>query len=367
MMDDVALWNRALSEAEIQMVVAEGLSSVFSPLAQGMVAYWPLDEVAGVKTPDLVSGYDMELANLTAADLVPGKVGNAFKFDNARQTMLRRVNSPGEQLPINQYPAFTVSFWANVEGTGLTDLRLFSEANTSNNDPLFNLGTANTGGTGQLDFYFRQAGWTTVDHLKSEGEPLDGTWHHLAFVQEEDGGRALYIDGVRDPVEIPAKEEGSWQVNSTTIGGILRANPTHWLTGMMDDVALWNRALSEAEIQMVVTNGTPVPFSKPQPLAIRSFTADLPAVGAGDRVFLRWDVTKDTQVEIDQGVGNVTAQTVSGLGSVEVPIPATRTFALTVRRGTESVTESVTVAAIGDVAPGWTLVDNFDRYPAGPW
>ena len=39
-------------------------------LRNGLVAYWPLDEVQGTKTPDLVNGYDMELNNLTAGDLV---------------------------------------------------------------------------------------------------------------------------------------------------------------------------------------------------------------------------------------------------------------------------------------------------------
>jgi hypothetical protein len=365
MIDDVALWSRALSETELKQVVGEGLVSVFPPIAKGMVAYWPLDEVIGVKTPDLVSGYDMELANLTAADLVDGKRGKAFKFENARQTMLKRINNPGEQLPINQFPAFTIAFWANVAGTGLSDLRLFSEANTADNNPLFNLGTANTGASGQLDFYFRQTGWTTVDHLKSDGEPLDGTWHHIAFVQQEDGARALYIDGVKDTLEIPAKEGGSWRLNTTSIGGILRANPTHWLTGMIDDVALWSRALSETELTSIVQEGTPVPFSKPQPLVIRSFSADLSAVAVGDSVWLRWDVTKNVQVEIDQGIGDVTALTISGLGSVQTVLPTSRTFTLTLRRGTETVSQTVSVAAIDGVAPGWTLIDNFDRYQVG--
>jgi hypothetical protein len=30
-------------------------------LSSGMIAYWPLDTVAGTKTPDVVSGYDMNL------------------------------------------------------------------------------------------------------------------------------------------------------------------------------------------------------------------------------------------------------------------------------------------------------------------
>ncbi len=365
LMDDVALWNRALTEAEITQLVDEGLVSVFPPLTKGMVAYWPLDEVLGVKTPDLVNGYDMELANLSAADLVDGKYGKAFKFENARQTLLRRVNAPGEQLPINQYPALTISMWANVTGTGLTDLRLFSEGSTSNNDPLFNLGTDNTGGTGSLDVFIRRSGWTTVDHIKTEQTPLDGTWRHIVFTQADDGARAVYVDGVKDSLEIPPKPEGDWAVNTTTIGGILRANPTHWLTGLLDDVALWNRALTDAEVTSVFTDGTPVPFSKPQPLSIRSFTADLPAAAVDDTVVLRWDVTKNVQVEIDQGVGDVTAMTVSGLGSTTVTMTRSAKFKLTLRRNTEVVTAEVDVAAIPDIAAGWVLLDNFDRYAAG--
>ncbi|MFO1501547.1 MAG: hypothetical protein U1G07_24735 [Verrucomicrobiota bacterium] len=38
--------------------------------------------------------------------------------------------------------------------------------------------------------------------------------------------RAVYIDGIKDGAELPAKEEGAWRVNTTSIGGILRANPT---------------------------------------------------------------------------------------------------------------------------------------------
>jgi len=365
LLDDVALWNRALSGAEITQLVNEGLSSVFPPLANGMVAYWPLDEVVGTKTPDLVNGYDMELANLSAADLVEGKRGKAFKFENARQTLLRRVNAPGEQLPINQHPALTVSIWANVTGTGLTDLRLFSEGSTTSNDPLFNLGTDSTGGTGSLDVFIRRSGWTTINHIKTEATPLDGTWRHIVFTQAADGSRAVYVDGVKDSLEIPAKEAGDWVLNTTTIGGILRANPTHWLTGVLDDVALWSRALSAEEVASLFKDGTPVPFSKPVPLAVRSFSADLASVAVGGKVVLRWDVTKNVQVEIDQGIGDVTSKTVAGLGSTEVVVNQSRTFKLTLRRNTESVSSEVKVHAIADVATGWTLLDNFDRYPAG--
>ena len=204
-LDDVALWSRALNETELKQVVSEGLTSVFSPIADGMVAYWPMDEVVGAKTPDLVNGYDMQLANLTAADFVPGKVGKTFQLDNTRQTMLNRIDSAGEQLPITQYPAFTVSFWVKADGANLTDLRLFSEGNTTNNDPLFNLGTASAGGVASLDVFFRQSGWATVDHIKTEAS-RSTTTGTTSVTSSSDGTRAVYIDGTKDALEIPVKE-----------------------------------------------------------------------------------------------------------------------------------------------------------------
>ena len=41
---------------------ALGLAVSQAQLSDGLVSYWPLDEVQGSKTPDLVSGYDMDLS-----------------------------------------------------------------------------------------------------------------------------------------------------------------------------------------------------------------------------------------------------------------------------------------------------------------
>ncbi len=240
----------------LALALLAGAFSARAALGDGLVSDWPLEEVQGTKTPDLVSGYNMDLNNLTAADLVAGKVGKCFSFANARQTLLSRVHGPTDDLPANKHAAFTVAFWANVTGTGQTDLRLFSEAFTpNNNNPLFNIGTDSGGATGSIDLYIRQAGWTDVNHIKTTAEALDGTWRHVTFIQQEDGSRAIYIDGVKDELEIPPKPEGTWLVNDTTIGGILRASGSHWVTGLIDEVAIWKRALPEAEITQLKNEG----------------------------------------------------------------------------------------------------------------
>ena len=77
---------------------------------------------------------------------------------------------------------------------------MFSESSTANNDPLFNIGTASTSDSDKVDFFLRRSGWTTIDHVRTDSDPLDGTWRHLVFVQQEDGTRTFYVDAVEDLV-----------------------------------------------------------------------------------------------------------------------------------------------------------------------
>ena len=368
-LDEVAIWKRALSEEEIAEIQENGMSSIFSPLARGLVSHWPLDEVRGTKTPDLISGYDMDLTNLSAEDLVDGQTGMAFEFSHDQQTLLSRVHQAGEDLPANQHESWTLSIWAKLDGVGQNDLRIFSEGNTGDSNPLFNLGTHNQGaegpaGAGQLDVYIRQDGWPVVGHIYTVGEPFDGEWHHIVFVQEN-GARAVYIDGELDDLEIAEKPEGDWLVNNTSIGGILRSSASHWVNGVLDEVAIWKRALSEEEIAEIQESGVPESLSRTQPLVIRSFVADFPAVVKDGSVVLRWDASADAALRINHGVGDVTADSVFGVGSKEVSLEATKTFTLTASRDGDSVSAEFKVSALDGVREGWTLIDNFDAWPAG--
>ena len=81
------------------LAIIVSTDTAHAALSDGLVSYWPLDEVQGTKTPDLVSGYDMNLNNLTAADLVAGKTGKCFSFNNTKQTLLSRIHGPNDDLP----------------------------------------------------------------------------------------------------------------------------------------------------------------------------------------------------------------------------------------------------------------------------
>ena len=341
-------------------------------LKTDLVSYWPLDVVEGNKTPDLASGYDFTLSNMDAGDLIPGKTGMAFTFDGS-QAHLVRVSDPADDLPAAQHDSFTIAFWARANGVGQNDRRLFSESNTSgNNTPLFNLGTHRAGSTAQIDVFIRQGGSTTVDHIFSDATPLDGLdWHHIAFVQtlqgDESSTRQLYIDGVLDPLAIPNKPAGLvFDMNTTTVGAILRGSISAPVVGDVDEVAIWKRDLTQAEITDLVANGMPDLDEQQEELVIRDFSSEFHTVINGDQVLLSWDVTKDATITIDQGIGDVTGISDFGVGSTSVTINAPTTFTLTAsREGDAPLTSEVTVTPISGVASGWNWIEDFNSYANG--
>ena len=100
-MKNASASNLRLVGLACALLVATNAPTSAQNLTNGLVAYWPLDQVQGDKTPDLVNGYDMQLNNLSATDLVDGIRGKCFSFSNQKKTLLSRVHGANDELPIN--------------------------------------------------------------------------------------------------------------------------------------------------------------------------------------------------------------------------------------------------------------------------
>lgn len=336
-------------------------------LTNGMLAYWPLDTIAGVKTPDLVSAYDMTLGGTVNPTLVPGKWGNALSFDETKSQIARVIYAPGSALPAYTRTNFTVSFW--VKAPDAVQGWAFSEASTLNTGAAFVMGKHNNN---KLYRFIRNdsGGTTTVTDSTTTGV-WDDNWHNIVYVQHDAGGTpkaSLYIDGVLDA----ATQNPIYGVtpNNTALGAYSRLAPNVFYTGLVDEVAIWGRPLSPAEITSIQSGYITNPPSLLLPLAITTFKSDLPAVAKGDSTVLRWDVPAlTTQVLIDK-LGDVTSKTVGGIGTTNLTLTNTTTYVLTVIRDTialghEVVKATNTIGVVDGVAANWHLLDNFDFYNPG--
>lgn len=244
------------------------LPSAAQDVRLGLVSYWPLDEVSadGLTTPDKAGfGSDLTLENMDASNLVAGQRGSAMTFDGANELLFANTaGGPNPGLPLQNNLRKTICMWVKGDGVAqAADKRIFAEASMASNAPMFNLGTdsAASGRTGKADIYIRADDNTaTVNHTKSTGSALDGNWHHLA-VTDNNGVLRFYIDGVLDAAT-PSYTRPTMTLETLSIGGIKRLSGSlAFFTGAVDDVAVWNRVLTAAEIQNVMANGlvTPVP------------------------------------------------------------------------------------------------------------
>ncbi len=180
-----------------------------------------------------------------APQFVPGKAGQAIKLDGARDFV--QIESPFA------LPVYSIALWFRVDGgTGNRDL--FSMYTGTGHGILVEMM-----GAGQLRFLHRfplgGSGGTDI----RRGAYDDGAWHHAVMVKSAET-MTLYING--QPVGSAANNTQFNQPLATLAMGVLRHNSlSRYFPGALDEVRIYDRVLSDAEIAWLA--GRTKPFDKP--------------------------------------------------------------------------------------------------------
>jgi hypothetical protein len=379
--DTLVLSNVTTNETgQYRLVVTNASGSATSAVAQvtvngyaapditnGIVAYWPLDTTIGSKTPDLVSAYDLTLFGSTAPTIVAGKWGNAMSFTAANLQYASRTHLTGEALPVYKRTNFTVSFWAKAPYNTAGGWA-FTESSSVNNGPAFAIGMKDAAASSPyVDTFLRDDNSQPSGlHIYSGPNTVwDDAWHNIVYVQHDAGGTPVakvYVDGVADQTPAPRYPITP---NRTSLGAYVRGSANGFFTGLVDEVVIWERVLSPAEIALLPSIYITNPPSRLTPLAVNSFKPDLPAVAQGSSTVLRWDVPANATQVLISGLGDVTSKTVAGIGSTNLAPTATTTYVLTVNRGAEQVKATNIIGVVNGVVANWNLLDNFDFYNPG--
>jgi hypothetical protein len=245
------------------------LGNIFGADARsGLLSYWPLDVDNGGATPDLSFGNDMAIAG--GSTIGTGQVTNGFSFNGTSQylSITHGTDNSVNGLPIySSASGYTICLWVKGPpvGTGgnVNDHYIFGEGSTTSGNPLLVLQTRNgttAAATNKLDVFIRTTGGTPlVNHLKSTAIVFDNNWHHIAWVDDH-GSAKLYVDGNLDATSFNyVYTAGSVTMNTTAIAALVRASVGGWFNGSVDDVAIWQRPLSQIEVNQVRTNGIAIP------------------------------------------------------------------------------------------------------------
>jgi hypothetical protein len=256
------------------------------PLAtSGLVGHWPLDATSGTTAADASgSGNTGTLVNSPLWTV--GVLGQALAFDGVGTY----VNVP-HAAALNAYP-LTIAAWIKTGATtGVGAIVNKFVAGTSNGYQLFV-------DNGRLcAWYLRDAANHVYDGtsctLATSGY-ADNQWHHVAFVVDAAGGR-LYVDGVQRATR---GWTGVASAPSTTqplhIGDYAGAAGAVF-SGLIDDVRIYDRALSATEISNFYSSGGNV--TAPPVSSAISATAPTP-----NSITIRWTTNVASTSQIEYGL-----------------------------------------------------------------
>ncbi len=244
-LDDIAIYNRALTEQEIQNLYTGTTPppcvSLPSNLQQGLVGYWPF---CGNANDESGNGNDGVVNGATLTEDRFGNAGSAYSFDGVDDYIELAYNST-LNLPL----AITISAWFQADT--LASMRIVDKSTVGGADGfLLDIGGNNN------NKYIRAilAGQSDNQPTSSEFISETNTWYNIIVTYDGIAVR-FYVNNELDTV---LDISGESLLNSLPLRfGANSLLIDNFFNGLLDDIAIWNRALTPEEVQELYT-GEPV-------------------------------------------------------------------------------------------------------------
>ena len=343
LLDEVMIFNRALGEAEISDIVT-GVFTVpwGSRLTGRVVAQYRFEDAADLGKDSGPHGYHLSATGRVAS--ASGKIGQALDLsvrENNQwvQGYLNWTNSVfPEALPTGNAPV-TITAWVNpVTGSNKEGCMVFWGKIVGGRKGCHLFRLADNGSGYAIFRLVDGVGYIGADKLITfdQGDRDEG-WHHVAAVVGPGGLRSFYVDGAR----VAANRVTGQTVDPGTFSIGYKPNaPNDWFQGLIDEVTVYDCALSRAEL-LETLRGRPDILSPSGTVDVAA-TAVFDAGNAAQRVAA---LTGSGEVRLGGGVLTVAGGTsrfdgaLSGNGDLAVCDGAALTLA-----GTNSFAGSVTVS-----------------------
>ena len=183
---------------------------------------------------------------------VPGKFGQALSFDGAGDyiKIMVALNGAEQWVPRTMVSnSITIAMWVNMNSYPTDAADFVASRSWQPGDNNFEF---HQGGFGlDTPFFVVQQGifLTEFPHKKITSDKL-GKWFHIAVTYDVVAGESyMYIDGVAG--NVAPITSGAWvTIGNYSIGGNEALN-SRYFKGQIDDMRIYNHALSPAEIQTV--------------------------------------------------------------------------------------------------------------------
>jgi hypothetical protein len=242
----IKMFGRALRITFIVAIIAFILiipkAIMAQDLEKGLVGYWTFDEADtdGDTAKNYIGDND---GTIDGAKAVAGKIGEALEFDGVSNFV--KFERP-EPMP----ESLTIMAWANAESWSPGGRRNVIDSITGGQ--WYRLGFQPSGGNFEFVCDTGDEGGGREQTVADLGD-LEG-WHHLAGIRDF-GNKVLifYVDG-SETARIDFIHQLPIEPEALVVGAGHRGTLEFW-QGLIDEVAIFNTALTESEIKKLMEDG----------------------------------------------------------------------------------------------------------------
>ncbi|MEN6309883.1 MAG: LamG-like jellyroll fold domain-containing protein [Anaerohalosphaeraceae bacterium] len=217
----------------------------------GLVAAWTMDEAMGVTAGDELGQYPATLQNMNTlwrpVETIPGKTSHCLAFDGVDDYAV-----VSGFKGIGGAQSRTCMAWIKTSSSGAEQTILSWGSASAGTKWIFRIQP-----TGELAVVVWGGNFKTVTTLN------DGRWHHVAAVLPDSAAPnvtqiKLYVDG---QLQTNAFSNSTQTINTgltedVQIGSFFNGSQVSFFKGLIDDVRIYNRALSGDEIACLAQAST---------------------------------------------------------------------------------------------------------------
>jgi len=208
----------------------------------GLYAYWPMD----ADYNSTVGGFTTTPNGTLPIPLVPGKFGNALQVNGLDQFL--QVDGDENKFDFTGGQSMTLSAWFTADVIDKDWQCLVAKGDASGHWRFHR-----RGGDQPPEMSICMGSADVPKHNISF-VPGDGIYHNVVGVSQLGVSVRLYMDGVLVSTgPAPAFTDSA---NPMKIAANPDTNPPRFWTGKIDDLAIWRRALTDAEIAQIWDGGT---------------------------------------------------------------------------------------------------------------
>jgi hypothetical protein len=194
--------------------------------ANGLIGYWAFNDGSGLVAAD-GSGKGNNAALMNNPTWSAGRAGGALQFNGSIQS----AKIPAASL-FNLSAPFSVAFWVYANGTGGYQQAFGRD----------DFGARLLLAGGSILAQFGNNLWSAANAVPANG------WHHVAYVADTTGQK-IYVDGVVSGSDAFGSATFA-NANAILVGNSVSS--AYPLNGSVDEVRIYNRAVSASEVSAMV-------------------------------------------------------------------------------------------------------------------